>query len=121
VRRALRIPESFAEPVERGHLWWTVRVYRLLGGKNCNHALSVRRERRWTTAGATPARELVRSTRQQSRRQRRQQSCRSSRSKGSHGDSASVQAVTCHLGPKRPAKTHENLTSIGQNNGRWEW
>jgi predicted PurR-regulated permease PerM len=26
-------------------------------------AVTVRRERRWTTAGATPARELVRSTR----------------------------------------------------------
>jgi hypothetical protein len=40
---------------------------------------------------------------------------------GREGDLASMQAVTCHLGPKRPAKTHENLTGIGQNNGRWEW
>jgi hypothetical protein len=55
---------------------------------------TVRRERRWTSAGETPARELVRSTRKQSRRQRRQRSCRSSRCKGSLGDSASVQAVT---------------------------
>jgi hypothetical protein len=54
----------------------------------------VRRERRWTSAGATPARELVRSTRKQSKRRRRQQTCRSFRCKGSFSDSASVQAVT---------------------------
>jgi hypothetical protein len=54
----------------------------------------VRRERRWASAGATPARELVRSTRKQSKRQRRQRSCRSFRWKGSLGDSASIQAIT---------------------------
>ena len=53
-----------------------------------------RRERRWTSARATPARELVRSTRQQSRPQRRQRGCRSFRWKGSLDDSASVQAVS---------------------------
>src|SRR5580692_266812 len=56
--------------------------------------VTVRRERRWTSAGATPARELARSTRQQSKRQRRQRSCRSFRCRGSLGDSASVQAIT---------------------------
>jgi len=73
----------------------------------------VRRERRWTSAGATPARELVRSTRKQSERRRRKRSRRSFRCRGSLGDSASVQAITCHFGPKRPAKTHENHYEYG--------
>jgi len=29
------------------------------------------------------------------------------------GDLASMEAVTCHFGPKRPAKTHENHYEYG--------
>jgi hypothetical protein len=59
--------------------------------------VTVRRERRWTSAGAIPARELVRSTRYQSKRRRRQRSCRSFRCRGSLGNSASVRGGSSGL------------------------
>jgi hypothetical protein len=79
--------------------------------------VTVRRERRWTSAGATPARELVRSTRKQSKRQQRQRSCRSLRCKGSLGDSASVQAVTRVNAEQAPKKQLQEPTLLFHGEG----
>ncbi len=79
--------DSSGDLPQVGHSVRVTREYQIAG-------VIVRGEGRWTSAGTTPARELVRSPRKQSKRQRRQRSCRSLRCKGSHGDSASVQAIT---------------------------
>jgi len=56
--------------------------------------VTVRRERRWTSAGATPARELVRSTRSNRNGSRGNEAVGAFDGKGRLADSASVQAIT---------------------------